>query len=147
MSKVAGSEWFPTLPQFCCCYVLCLIVGGWGIGVKGAGLIFQNSEKWRFPPFRPPKHRSNVHTHAHTHTHTHTHTHARTHTDTHTFKIWKEHFLCIFSQSNVCGLLKSSQQLFIICYRFFVFYDPYIPTYCIRAERLIKTLPNLSRKR
>ena len=82
MSKVAGSEWFPTLPQFCCCYVLCLIVGGWGIGVKGAGLIFQNSEKWRFPPFRPPKHRSNVHTHAHTHTHTHTH--ARTHTHRHT---------------------------------------------------------------
>ena len=119
----------------------CRGLGDW---CKRRWFNFSKFRKMEVSPLPSPKTQKQR---THTRTHTHTHTHARTHTDTHTFKIWKEHFLCIFSQSNVCGLLKSSQQLFIICYRFFVFYDPHIPTYCIRAERLIKTLPNLSRKR
>ena len=134
------------MPQFCCCYFLCLIVVGWGIGVKGAGAIFQNSEKWRLPRFHPsPKLQEQcTSTHTHTHTHTHTNKHIYIHTNS---QFGRSIFCVFFSQTNVCGLLKSSQQLFIIYYWFFVFYDPYIPTYCIREERLIKTLPNLSRKR
>ena len=136
---------------FAAVLLLLLVLNCRGLGdlCKRRWFNFSKFRKMEVSPLPSPKiQKQRTHTHIHTHTHTHTHIHI------HTFKIWKEHFLCIFSQTNVCGLLKSSQQLhticytlFTICYRFFVFYDPYIPTYCIRAERLIKTLPNLSRKR
>ena len=90
ISKVAESEELPTLSQFCCCYFLYLIVvGGWGIGVRGVGEISHNSEKERFPnpylttPILREKQEQPTHTNKHKHTHSQF--------------VVEKHFLCIFS--------------------------------------------------
>ena len=109
----------------------CRTLGDW---CKKRWCNFSKFRKMEVSPLPPPKiqeQRTQTHTHTHTHTeHTHTqstHTHrahTHTHTYTHTNRYTYAHihnlegafFVYFFSQTNVCGLLKSSQQLFIIYY-------------------------------
>ena len=89
----------PTLPQLTliCCYFLCLIVGGWGTGVKDVGEIPQNSEKAKF------LHRKKTGA-------TYTHTRARTHSQ---FCAEEHFFLCVFffSHTSICVLYIASTKI------------------------------------
>ena len=114
---------------------------------------FSNFRKKEVSPLPPPKiqePRKRARTHTHTHTHARTHTHTNKHIYTHRFTMWKEHFLCIFFKDNCLWIAQkftAAIHNLLLFFFFFAFYDPYISTYCIRIERLIKALPNLTRER
>ena len=123
----------------------CRRLGDW---CKRRWCNFSNFRKKEVSPLPPPKiqePRKRAHTHTHTHAHTHTHTNKLIYT--HTFTMWKEHFLCIFFTDNCLWIAQKFTAAIHITDFFFAFYDPYISTYCIRIERLIKALPNLTRER
>ena len=78
---------------------------------------FRKMEASPLPPLPQITGATYKHTYTHAHTHTHTHTHTNKHIYIHTNSQFGRNFFCVFfSQTNVCGLLKSSQQLFIIYY-------------------------------
>ena len=100
----------------------CRRLGDW---CKRRWCNFSNFRKKEVSPLPPPKtqeprKRARAHTHTYTHTRTHAHTQINTYTHTHS-QCGRSIFCVFFSQTIVCGLLKSSQQLFILLIFFLLF--------------------------